>query len=190
MPAALLIRKCLRVGRNSLLLGTAMLVLFFFSNDLSVAFLSVPVVLVLGLYNLKRLLQLLWRAQLEPENRRAFWRAGLIMSLNLPVALLYAMLVHMLNNALLVRVVNDTSQPLRDVVVQGCGPPRPLADLPPGQATIVWLPIGRDCFERTVSVQYRVGSATQQTMIDGYVVEGRRLNVKLGSHPPLAAAKP
>jgi hypothetical protein len=51
--------------------------------------------------------------------------------------------------------------------------------LPPGQATIVWLPITRDCVERTVSVQYRMGLATQQTLIDGYVVDGKRLNVKL-----------
>jgi len=54
----------------------------------------------------------------------------------------------------------------------------------------VWLPITRDCAERTVSVQYRVGSATQQTLIDGYVVEGRRLNVKLGGGSSRAAARP
>jgi len=96
----------------------------------------------------------------------------------------------MLNNALLVRLVNDTPQPMRQLIVQGCGQPRPLADLQPGQATIVWLPISRDCFERTVSVQYKVGSATQQTIGDGYVVEGKRLNVKLGSGAPLAAARP
>lgn len=185
-----MIKQCLRAGGVSLLLGTALLTLFFFGNDLAVAFLSAPVVLVLSLNNLKLLLQLLWRAQLEKENRRALWLAGALLSLNLPVALLYTKLVLVLSNTLLVRLVNDTQQPLRHVVVQGCGQPRPLADLQPGQATIVWLPISRDCFERTVSVQYRVGRATQQTVIAGYVVEGQRLNVRLGSGSLLAAGKP
>lgn len=187
MPAAIMLKQCLRAALASLLLGTALLALFFFINDLTVAFLSAPVVLVVGLYNLKLLLQLLWRAQLEPD-RRAFWQAGGLLSLNIPVALGYAKLVLVLSNTLLVRLVNDTPQPLLHVVVQGCGQPRPLADLLPGQATIVWLPISRDCVERTVSVQYKVGSAAQQTIIDGYVVEGKRLNVKLGSGPQLAAA--
>ena len=180
-PAAILIKKCRQDGWFSFLLGTTLLVLFFFSNNLLVAFASAPVVAILGLYNLMLLGQLLWRAQREPKNRRALWRTGALLSLNLPVALLYAVVVHLLNNALLVRLVNDAPQPLRHVVVLGCGQPRPLADLPPGQATIVWLPITRDCVERAVSVQYAVGAATQQAIIDGYVVEGQRLNVKLSS---------
>lgn len=189
-PATIMISYCLRTGLVSLLLGTALLVLYFFSNDLMVAFVSAPVVLIIGLYNLKLLLQLLWRAQIEPENRRAFWRTGALLSLNLPVALGYAKLVLVLSNTLVVRLVNDTQQPLWHMVVQGCGQPRPLADLPPGRTTIVWLPITRDCFERTVLVQYRVGPATRQTIIDGYVIEGHRLNVKLGSGSSLAVAEP
>lgn len=189
MPTATLLKNCRQTGWFSFLLGTALLALYFFSNDLLVAFVSVPVVAVVGLYNLVLLVQLLGRARLEKENRRALWRAGALLSLNLPVALLYAKLVLLLTNTLLVRLVNDTQQPLRHVVVQGCGQPRPLADLPPGQATIIWLPISRDCFERRVSVQYVVGPATHQTVIDGYVIEGQRLNVKLGSSPSLAAAR-
>jgi|GEM_PF-3500338 len=189
-PAAILIQKCRRAGLTSLLLGTVLLGLFLVSNNLTLAFLSAPIVLVLGLYNLVLLLQLLWRAQLEPQNRRVLWRTGALLSLNIPVVLGYAKLVVVLSNTLVVRLVNEASQPLRHVVVVGCGQPRPLADLPPGEATVVWLPITRDCAERTVSVQYRVGSATQQTLIDGYVVEGRRLNVKLGGGSSLAAARP
>lgn len=180
LPTPILIKKCLRVTLFSLVLGTAMFGLYFFSNDLLIAFVCAPVVLVLALYSLRLLLQLLWRAPREPENQKALRRTGLLLTPNLPVALLYAKLVLLLSNTLLVRLVNDTSQPLRHLLVLGCGQPRRLADLPPGQATIVWLPIARDCFERTVSVQYAMGLATRQTMIDGYVVEGKRLNVKLG----------
>ena len=72
-PAATMIKQCLRAGWASLLLGTALLVLFFFGNDPMVAFLSAPVVLILSLHNLKLLLQLLWRAHLEKENRWALW---------------------------------------------------------------------------------------------------------------------
>jgi hypothetical protein len=191
LPTAILMKKCRRVGLFSLGLGTAMLGLFFFSSDLIVAFMCAPVVLVLGVYNLKVLLQLLWRAQLEPAHRKALWRTGVLLSLNLPVALLYTKLVLVLSNTLVVRLVNDTPNPLRHLVILGCGEPRPLADLSPGQSTIVWLPISRacSCFERTVSAQYSVGTVTQQTMIDGYVVEGKRLNVQLGRGPALAAAR-
>ena len=182
-PAAILIKECRQIAWFSFLIGTALLALFFFSNNLLVAFLSVPVVALFGFCNLLLLGQLLWRARREPENRRALWRMGALLSLNLPVALLYTMLVLVLSNGLLVRLVNDTPQPLRHLVVLGCGQPRPLADLPPGQATIVWLPITRNCAERAVSVQYAVGAATQQTIIDGYVVEGQRLNVPLGGEP-------
>jgi len=188
-PAATLMKQCSRVGLCSLVLGTALLGLFFVSNNLLVAFICAPVVLLVGVYNLKLLVQLLWRAQLEQAHRKALWRAGMLLSLNMPVALLYAKLVLVLSNVLLVRLVNDTSQPLRHLVVLGCGRPRPLADLPPGQATIVWLPIARDCVERTVSAQYTIGAVTRQTMIEGYVVEGKRLNVQLGRGPQLAAVR-
>lgn len=182
MPTLALLKTCLRVSLGSLLFGTALLGLFFFSNDLLVAFVSVPVVLGLGLYNLKLLVQLLWRGQLERASRRVIWRTAAIMTLNLPVALLYTKAVLVLNNTLLVRLVNTTGQPLQRVVVLGCGGQRPLADLQAGQATILWLPIAPDCFERTVSVQYAVGAARQQALIDGYVVEGKRLTVQLGNN--------
>lgn len=185
-PTAILIKKCRQDGWFSFLLGTALFGLFFFSDNFLVAFASVPVVAILGLHNLLLLGRLLWRARQEPENRRALWQTGALLSLNIPVALLYAGSVLVLENTLLVRLVNDTPQPLRHVVVLGCGQPRPLADLLPGEATIVWLPITRDCAERAVSVQYAVGAATQQTIIDGYVVEGQRLNVSLGGKPAVA----
>jgi hypothetical protein len=177
---AFLIKKCRKDGWFSFLLGSALLALYFFSNNPFVALVSAPVVAVLGLYNLLLLGRLLWRARQEPESRRALWQTGALLSLNIPVALLYAHSVLVLENTLLVRLVNDTPQPLRHVVVLGCGQPRSLADLPPGETTIVWLPITRACAERTVSVQYAVGAATQQTIIDGYVVSGQRLNVPLG----------
>jgi hypothetical protein len=180
------LKKCWQVSLSSLLLGTAMLVLFFFSDNFLVAFVSAPVVLVIGLYNLKLLLQLVWRGRKEKENRKEFWRTAGIMSLNIPAALLYTKFVLMLSNALLVRLVNDTNQPLQHVVVLGCGEQRQLADLRPGQATILWLPISPACFERTVSVQYRAGNTTQQAIIDGYVVAGKRLNVKLSSSQQVA----
>jgi hypothetical protein len=178
-----LINTSLQVSRFSLLFGTALLLLFFFTDndDLLVALVSVPLILVMGLYNLKLLVQLVWRGYQEQESRKALWRAGALMSLNIPAALLYAKLVLMLSNT--------TNQPLRHVVVVGCGEQRPLADLPPGQATILWLPISAACFERTVSVQYSTGSTTQQAVIDGYVVEGRRINVKLGSDQQVAVTK-
>jgi hypothetical protein len=179
-----LINTGLQVSRFSLLFGTALLLLFFFTdnNDLLVALVSVPLILVMGLCNLKLLVQLVWRGYQEQESRKALWRAGALMSLNIPAALLYAKLV-------LVRLVNTTNQPLQHVVVVGCGEQRPLADLPPGQATILWLPISTACFERTVSVQYSTGSTTQQAIIDGYVVEGRRINMKLGSDQQVAVTK-
>jgi hypothetical protein len=186
-----LINTSLQVSRFSLLFGTALLLLFFLTdnNDVLVALVSVPLILVMGLYNLKLLGQLIWRGYQEQESRKALWRAGALMSLNIPAALLYAKLVLMLSNTLLVRLVNTTNQPLRHVVVVGCGEQRPLADLPPGQATILWLPISAACFERTVSVQYSTGSTTQQAIIDGYVVEGRRINVKLGSDQQATVTK-
>lgn len=163
-----------------------MLALFFFTNDLSVAIMSAPVVLVVGIYNLKLLLQLMLRERKEKESRAAIWRTGGIMSLNIPVALLYTKLVFVLCNTLLVRLVNTTNQPLHNLVVLGCGEQRPRADLQPGEAIILWLPISPACFERTVSVQYTAGKATQQAIIEGYVVEGERINLQLGSGQQMA----
>lgn len=182
-----LLKMCRRASLYSLLLGTALLVLFFFANDLSVALVSAPVVLGIGLYNLKLLLQLIWRGRAETALRKELWITGLLLCLNMPVALLYTKVVFVLSNTLVVRLVNTAGQPLQHLLVLGCGEQRPLADLPPGQATILWLPIAHSCFEHTVAVQYSVGKATHQAMIDGYVVEGRRLTVKLGSGPPDAS---
>jgi hypothetical protein len=184
-----LIDTGLQVSRFSLLFGTALLLLFFFTDDLLVAFVSAPVVLVVGLYNLQLLLRLAWRGLQEKESRKPIWRVGALMTLNIPVALLYTKLVLVLNSTLVVRLVNTTAHPLLHMVVVGCGEQRPLADLQPGQATILWLPISHACSEHAVSVQYSTGSTTQQAVIDGYVVEGRRINLKLGNDQQLAVTK-
>jgi hypothetical protein len=186
MSTSDLLKTCRHASLISLLLGTALLVFFFFANNDLVAFASVPVVLAIGAYNLKLLLQLVWRGRKEKESRKALWQTGAIMSLNFPVALLYTKAVLVLSSTLLVRLVNDTAQPLHQVVVLGCGGQRPLADLQPGQATILWLPTSPPCFEHTVLVQYTAGKATQQAIIDWYVVGGKRVNLKLGSNQAVA----
>jgi len=185
MPTCIFINTCLRTSLYSLLLGTALFGLFFWANDSLVGVLSAPIVLVIGVYNLKLLLLLAKRWYREKENRKQLWQTGLLMSLNIPVALLYAKMVLVLSNVLLVRLVNTAGQPLHNLVVLGCGEQRPLADLQPGQATILWLPISRACFERTVVVQYTAGKTTQRATIDGYVIEGQRINLPLGSSPQL-----
>jgi len=185
MSTSALLKTCRHASLISLLLGTALLVFFFFANNL-VAFASVPVVLAIGAYNLKLLLQLVWRGRKEKESRKALWQTGAIMSLNFPVALLYTKAVLVLSSTLLVRLVNNTAQPLHQVVVLGCGGQRPLADLQPGQATIFWLPTSPPCFENTVSVQYIIDETTQQAVIDWYVVEGRRVNLKIGGGQQVA----
>ena len=51
LPTRALVKECLQVSLFSLLLGTAMLVVFFFANDLIiVALISVPTISIVGRY--------------------------------------------------------------------------------------------------------------------------------------------
>lgn len=190
MQTRALISRSLLVSLCSFLFGTSLLLWFFFSdNALETALFSVAALLAVGAGNLYCLLQLLWRGRQQPAARKQLLRTAALMCLNIPLAMAYGKLVGVLLDTLVVRLVNDTNRPLSQLTVLGCGKPRPLPNLQPGQATLLWLPITPACFERTVSVRYRVGGATRQTIIEAYVVTGKRLNLKLGGSRQVAVAR-
>lgn len=187
MPASALIKKSLLVSLGSFLLGTSLFAWFYCSDDwLATSLYSMAALLAVGAVNLYFLLRLLWRAQ-QRAHRPPLLRAAALLCLNIPVALLYGKLVVVLLNTLVVRLVNDTGQPLTHVALRGCAA-RPLANLPPHSSTMLWLPITKNCIERSVLVQYTAGGFARQALIAAYVVEGKRITCRLGSSRQLPAA--
>jgi hypothetical protein len=174
-----LIKRSLKVSLASFLFGTGLLVLFFFTNPAFFALTSIPIILILGVGNFILLVRLGLKGLKDKENRKRALLTGGIISLNIPIVILYAYLVFVLFDTVVVRFKNDTDKILTNITVTGCDQ-RTIQDLRPGQTEIEWIPITRDCIENRIIISYDIDGVVQQEIVDGYVVEGSRINHKIG----------
>jgi hypothetical protein len=176
-----LIRKSLRVSFASFIFGTALLVFFVITNSYFFAVASLPVICILGVVNFV----LLWRLGLnglnEKENRKRLFLTGGVISLNIPVVFIYSYFVLVLTDTVIVRFKNDTDTTLTNISVIGCDE-RTIQDLQPGQTEIEWIPITKDCIEKRIILQYEVSGTVQKEIVYGYVIDGQRINHKIGNN--------
>lgn len=175
-----LIKRSLKVSIASFLFGTGFLVLFFFTNLYFFALTSIPVIFILGVANFILLVRLVLNGLKDKENRTRSFLTGAVISLNIPIVFLYIYFVFILFDTIVVRIKNDTDKILTNITLTGCDQ-RTLQDLRPGQTEIEWIPITKSCVENSLIVSYEIDGVVQREVVDGYVVEGRRINHKIGN---------
>ena len=183
-----LIKRSLKVSFASFLFGTGLLILFFFTNSYFFAMVSVPIILVLGIANLFLLGRLGLKGLKETENRKRIWSTAGIISLNIPVVFLYAYLAFMLFDTVVVRFKNDTGETLTNISVVGCDE-RTIEDLRPGQVEIEWISITKKCIENNIIIQYEINGAVQREVVYGYVIDGQRINHRIGDNDRLVVGE-
>ena len=179
METDALIKKSLKVSFTSFLLGTGLLVLFFFTNDYLFALVSLPIIVTLGAANLIILGRLGLKGLKERENRKRIFLIGGIISLNIPVAIVYAYFVVALFDIVVVRFENDTTKTLTNISVSGCDE-RTIGELRPGQTKIEWIRITQKCIENRIVIEYEINGKLTREIVYGYVIDGQRINHKIG----------
>ncbi|WP_142602444.1 hypothetical protein [Solitalea koreensis] len=182
-----LIKRSQKVSFASFLIGTGLLILFFFTNEF-IALGSLPILLFLGVANLFLLVKLALKGLKEKERRKRVLLTAGIMSLNIPIVFLYAHFVFVLFNTVVVRFKNNTGKPLTNISVIGCDE-RTIQDLQPGQTEIEWIPITKNCIEHRIEIKYEIDGVVKREVVDGYVVTGRRINHKIGDNRELLVAE-
>lgn len=176
-----LIKKSLRLSYYSFLIGTGLFVLFFFTNSYRLASYSLLVILILGVGNLIYFWRLGKHALVEKETRKQALKAGGIMLVNIPVVLIYMYLFVVLNNTVIVRLKNVSKKPLTNISVMGCDE-RTISDLLPGETDIEWIPITKSCMLNSITLQYEVNGIITKEVVYGYVIDGQRINHRIGQH--------
>ena len=81
--------------------------------------------------------------------------------------------------AVVVRFKNGTDKTLTNISVIGCDE-RTIQDLQSGQSEIEWIPITESCIEHRIVVRYQIEGIVQTEVVDGYVINGRRINHQMG----------
>jgi hypothetical protein len=179
-----LIKRSLKGSFASFLFGTGLLILFFFTNSDFFALASIPIILILGLANFILLVRLGLKGLKDKENRKRTLLTGGIISLNIPIVILYSYFAITLFDTVIVRFKNDTDKILTNILVSGCDQ-RAIHDLRPGQTEIEWIPITKKCIENNIIIQYEINGTVQREIVYGYVLDGRRINHNIGDNDKL-----
>jgi amino acid transporter len=175
-----LINEALRISKISFIGGTGLFVLYFFSNSFHIALVSIFIIAMLGVVNLVFLCRLGLRGLKEKNNRKRILLACGIMSLNIPIALLYTYSVFALFDVMVVRFNNGTDKVLTNISIEGCDERR-IGDMQPGDSIIEWIP-AMECFERAMTIRYQIGNEIKQETVHGYVIYGERINHEIGDN--------
>jgi len=179
-----LIKRSLKASFASFLFGTGLLVLFFFSNSYFFALASITIILVLEIANLFLLGSLARKGLKETENRKRLLSTAGIISMNIPIVFLYIYFVFTLFDTVVVRFKNGTNETLTNISIIGCDE-RNIEDLRPGQTEIEWIPITKKCIENNIIIQYEINGVVQSEIVYGYVIDGQRINHRIGDSEKL-----
>jgi hypothetical protein len=181
-----LIKSCKRISGVSFLLGTLLLITFFFSNSYTVAMAGIPIICALALGNMVFLWRLIKMTVRERSKRRELIKTGTIMVSNIPVALLYFYLVLVLFDVVIVRFKNGINEPIEQVRIIGCDE-RNIGQLRPRQAKIEWIELQEGCLEKSIAIEYELKGKRIKEIVYRYVVDGRRINYTIRGNPKTMA---
>jgi cellulose synthase/poly-beta-1,6-N-acetylglucosamine synthase-like glycosyltransferase len=162
----------------SFLLGTLILVIYFFTSSFWIAYIGCSFIIFVGLINLGVFSAILFKAFNEQENKRKFFKTCGLMLLNIPIVLFYFWIVTILLNTMRVTFVNSTPISLTDLNVVGCQK-KHIDKLEAGESKTIWINIPNDC---SIDINYLSDGQRKNENVSGYVTNlgGQKIKHNIG----------
>jgi hypothetical protein len=152
----------------SFLTAATIFLLYFFSGDLTYAFMGYFAALILGLINLVVLVVLGVVMSRNAGIRRIGSTTMLFQMFNIPVAIACFWAGARLANIARITFVNETGSKLEQVKVLGCEE-QVIGSIEPGCEESVWIRIKGDC---SVRMEYVLNDSTINQEVCGYLCTG------------------
>ena len=162
----------------SFLLGTMLLIGYYFFEATDLIFLGYLYLIAALVINLTVFVILLYAAGVNYTNRRKLLGTAGLMTINIPIAILYLYFFLVLINTMRIPFINETGETITGLVIEGCETIE-LARLQPNERTTCWINIPNDC---TISLQYTKDGSRITEEVFGYVTssEGQKVTYGIG----------
>jgi len=162
---------------TSLIIGTLLLLFFYFTNSNEIAGFGIYFIIVAGIINLIIIALLLAEILTDKENRKKNLKTSIIMLLNIPVLVLYFYFVMFLLSIMRVTFINDTGKIITDLKIIG-GEPKTIEKLEKGESQTEWITIKSD---NDLILEYEIDGELKTEMIYSYMTSGEKFEHRIGN---------
>ena len=171
----------IKLGRTtaliSFLAGTIIFGLYYLTSAFKLLFVGYGFIALVGLINIGILIAILIRAGKDRENRNRLLKTCGLMTLNIPVMIVYCWVAMILLGTMRITFTNKTGTELTDINIIGCGGGH-IDKLEIGESETVWVSITGDC---SINIDYLSAGQRKEEMVVGYVTSsmGQKVNHKI-----------
>ncbi|MGV8944949.1 MAG: hypothetical protein ACOH1N_00845 [Lutibacter sp.] len=162
---------------TSFLIGTLLLLFFYFTNSNEIAGFGIYFIIVAGIINLIIIALLLAEILTDKDNRKRNLKTSRIMLLNIPVLVLYFYFVMFLLSIMRITFINDTGKIITDLKIIG-GEPKTIEKLEKGESQTEWIKI---ISENDLVLEYKIDREIKTEMIYSYMISGEIFKYKIGN---------
>lgn len=148
----------------SFFIGTGLLIFYYIEMSVLTILYSSYVVLFLIILNVFLLLFFLFKCFQNKISYTALKHSGIILSANIPIAILYFFLVNILLSMIRITVVNHSGQDITSIIITGCEN-KTIALLKNDDSKTVWINISHDC---SVDVHFWLNGKNKNVNVIGY----------------------
>jgi len=161
----------------SFLAGTIIFGLYYLTSAFELLFVGYGFIALIGLINIGILIAILIKAGKDRENRIRLLKTCGLMTLNIPVMIVYCWVAMILLGTMRITFTNKTETELTDINIVGCGGGH-IDKLEIGESETVWVSITGDC---SINIDYLSDGQRKEEMVAGYVTSsmGQKVNHKI-----------
>jgi hypothetical protein len=156
-------------------IGTILLLYYYLTGSSDILPTALLFIFVVGIVNLAIVALLIKKSFTGKPNGQSYAKTIGLMSLNIPIALLYFYFTTVLMNTMRISFSNETGQRIEDLTILGGPTPIKYAALEPHESRNAWIPIQGD---GAVQITYRIGSEIKQEDVSGYITTGMGTKMK------------
>ncbi len=159
--------------------GTLLLLIFYFSSKMDIAFVGYLFLIVAGTVNLCMLIVLMIKAIKDSNNRRNYLKTSGLMVLNIPVVIIYLFAFIFLTNTMRICFINETGKPITDIRIMGCAT-KFINKLDINESKTCWIDIPGDC---SITIEYKLDGKMKREEVFNYVTNsmGQRVTYRIGT---------
>lgn len=175
-------KKLIKTGRAiailSLLIGTAIFVLYYLLSSDLLLFSGYVFIVVTAIINSTFLILILIRYSKEKHHKiHLFITAGIIL-INIPVLLFYSLVTVFLSNTMRIEFINSTKETITEVKIRGCQN-KTLKKLEAGKSETVWISIEKEC---AIVIDYKINEESiNETILEQATTNtGHKMKYKIG----------
>lgn len=174
--------KHIKTGRIlaglSFLLGTAIFLGYYFTSSDSLLFVGYGFILLAGFVNLSLLFAILMQAAKDETNKKELHKTAGLMSLNIPVMLVYCWIAASLLGAVRITLTNSTEGVLTDIKITGCEE-KQIDKMEIGASQEIWINIKGDC---SIEMDYSLNGERKKETVVGYTTQnmGEKVTYQIG----------